>query len=88
MDEFFDASPLVPRFVVLPLKAGSLVEGFRTASSGGRKRKAAFGILSASRRCAVMIDALAVIPGRSFRSALLTSTTAVYVTTFWLVVGA
>jgi hypothetical protein len=56
---------------------GALVGGFRIALSGGRNRRAALGILSAPRRWAVMIEALAVMPGRNFNSSLFTPTTAV-----------
>ena len=53
---------------------GEFVAPFTTAFSGGRKRSAALGTRKASRRWAVMMEALAVMPGRSLRSSLFTFT--------------
>ena len=61
----------------LPPAGGELAGGLRIALSGGRKRNAAFEILSASLRCAMMIEEFAVMPGRSFNSSLFTPTTVV-----------
>ena len=45
-----------------------------TAPGGGRNRSAEFGMRSAPFFSAMMMLALAVMPGRSLRSALFTST--------------
>ena len=78
------ACPLAPpdweraiRFVELPLARAFVRADFGSKSSGGRKRKAEFGIRSTPFFSPVMREAVAVIPGRSFKSALLTSTTQV-----------
>ena len=43
--------------------------------SGGRKRRALFGIFNVSSRCAVTMETFAVIPGFNFCSGLLTPIT-------------
>src|SRR5207249_5762779 len=57
------------------VRKAALVLVSAITASGGRNRKAAFGILTAFCRSATTIETLAVIPGSSFKSALLTSTT-------------